>query len=292
MADCCCFATVKTAELGIVERCGKFSAVKNAGMSCYCFPFECLVDRVSTRVCELHNRCETKTKDNVFVVVSCSVQYQVIREKVFEAYYLLDNVEAQMRAYVYDVIRAHIPKMGLDDAFAAKEDLSLAVKTHLGEVMEKFGFQILTALVTDLTPDNKVRDAMNEINASRRQKEAAYQKAEGDKIIKVKKAEAESESMYLSGVGVAKQRMAIMDGLRESIVDGLRETVSTFSDDVKGATASDVLDLLLVTQYFDMMKEVSSRSGSKALFLKHNPTAVGTLRSEMKTGLLPMNSKK
>ncbi len=257
MADCCCFATVKTAELGIVERCGKFSAVKNAGMSCYCFPFECLVDRVSTRVCELHNRCETKTKDNVFVVVSCSVQYQVIREKVFEAYYLLDNVEAQMRAYVYDVIRAHIPKMGLDDAFAAKEDLSLAVKTHLGEVMEKFGFQILTALVTDLTPDNKVRDAMNEINASRRQKEAAYQKAEGDKIIKVKKAEAESESMYLSGVGVAKQRMAIMDGLRESIVSFSQGGV---------ADTKDVMDLLILNQYFDTLNEIGGSQGAKIIF--------------------------
>lgn len=277
MADCCCFATVKTAELGIVERCGKFSAVKNAGMSCYCFPFECLVDRVSTRVCELHNRCETKTKDNVFVVVSCSVQYQVIREKVFEAYYLLDNVESQMRAYVYDVIRAHIPKMGLDDAFAAKEDLSLAVKTHLGEVMEKFGFQILTALVTDLTPDNKVRDAMNEINASRRQKEAAYQKAEGDKIIKVKKAEAESESMYLSGVGVAKQRMAIMDGLRESIVSFSQGGV---------ADTKDVMDLLILNQYFDTLNEIGGSQGAKIIFQDNqkHPVTEGVLQANASLG--------
>jgi regulator of protease activity HflC (stomatin/prohibitin superfamily) len=277
MSTCCCIATVKTAEIGVVERCGKFSAVKNAGMSCFCYPIECLVDRVSTRVCELHNRCETKTKDNVFVVVSCSVQYQVIREKVFEAYYLLDDVEAQMRAYVYDVIRAHIPKMGLDDAFAAKEDLSMAVKTHLGEVMEKFGFQILTALVTDLTPDNKVRDAMNEINASRRQKEAAYQKAEGDKIIKVKKAEAESESMYLSGVGVAKQRKAIMDGLRESIV--------SFSEGGV-ANTKDVMDLLVLNQYFDTLNEIGGTAGAKIIFqdsTKH-PITEGVLQANASLG--------
>ena len=165
----------------------------------------------------------------------------------------------------------------LDDAFAAKEDLSMAVKTHLGEVMEKFGFQILTALVTDLTPDNKVRDAMNEINASRRQKEAAYQKAEGDKIIKVKKAEAESESMYLSGVGVAKQRKAIMDGLRESIV--------SFSEGGV-ANTKDVMDLLVLNQYFDTLNEIGRSAGAKIVFqdsTKH-PITEGVLQANASLG--------
>ena len=160
----------------------------------------------------------------------------------------------------------------MDDAFAAKEDLSLAVKQHLGEVMEKFGYQILTALVTDLTPDNKVRDAMNEINASRRQKEAAYQKAEGDKIIKVKKAEAESESMYLSGVGVAKQRMAIMDGLRDSIVSFAEGGI---------ADTKDVMDLLILNQYFDTLNEIGASQGSKVIFQDKstNPVTEGVLQA-------------
>ena len=158
--------------------------------------------------------CEAKTKDNVFVQVAASVQYQVIREKVYESFYILQNPHAQMKAYVFDVIRSTLPTMELDEAFESKEEVSMALKTHLAEVMETYGYKILQALVTDLTPDSRVRDSMNEINASKRLKEAAYQRAEGEKVLKVKRAEAEAESMYLSGVGVARQRKAIMDGLR------------------------------------------------------------------------------
>ena len=146
--------------------------------------------------------------------VAVSVQYQVIREKVYEAFYVLQDPHYQMKAYVFDVIRSTIPTMLLDEAFESKEEVSRAVRSHLSEVMETFGYQIMGALVTDLTPDARVRDAMNEINASKRMKEAAYQRAEGEKVLKVKRAEAEAESMYLSGVGVARQRKAIMEGLR------------------------------------------------------------------------------
>jgi len=155
-----------------------------------------------------------------------------------------------MTAYVYDVIRATLPTMTLDQSFEAKEEISLSLKTHLQEVMSSYGFIILQALVTDLLPASVVRDAMNEINASKRMKEAANQKAEGEKVLKVKRAEAESESMYLSGVGVARQRTAIMEGLQESVVQ--------FSSEVKGANAKDVMDLLILNQYFDTIQVIRS----------------------------------
>ena len=170
----------------------------------------------------------------------------MIKEKVYSAFYVLTSPHEQMTAYVYDVIRATLPTMTLDQSFEAKEEISHSLKTHLQEVMSSYGFIIMQALVTDLSPATIVREAMNEINASKRMKEAAYQKAEGEKILKVKRAEAESESMYLSGVGVARQRTAIMDGLKGSVLQ--------FSSEVKGATAKDIMDLLILNQYFDTMQ--------------------------------------
>lgn len=177
--------------------------------------------------------------------VSTSVQYQVVTEKVYQAHYVLANTKKQMTDYVYDVIRSTIPTMTLDEAFESKEEVSLTVKAQLVEVFTTYGYTILQALVTDLAPDGRVRDAMNEINASKRLKEAAYQRAEGEKVLKVKRAEAEAESMYLSGVGVARQRKAIMEGLRESIV--------LFSSEISSTSPSDVMDLLVLNQYFDTL---------------------------------------
>eukprot|EP01034_Spumella_vulgaris_P037389 gene37389-46129_t len=152
--------------------------------------------------------------------------------------------------------------MTLDHAFESKEEVSVSLKTHLQEVMSTYGFTILNALVTDMTPDRKVSDAMNEINASKRMKEAAYQRAEGEKILKVKKAEAEAESMYLSGVGVARQRRAIMDGLKDSIVE--------FSANVEGTSSKDVMDLLVLTQYFDTLQEMGHNPSVKCVFLPND----------------------
>jgi len=214
---------------------------------------------------------ETKTKDNVFVTVFVSVQYQTIREKVYSAYYVLSDPHSQMRAYVYDTIRASVCGMNLDHAFESKEEISLSLKTHLQETMNNYGVIILNALVTDLSPDVKVRDAMNEINASKRLKESAYQRAEGEKILKVKKAEAEAESMYLSGVGVARQRKAIMDGLKDSII--------AFSSNVPGTTPKDVMDLLVLNQYFDTLQDMSNNN-TKVVFLS-NDTGGNSFRNQM-----------
>ena len=236
-----------------------------------------MVGVVSLRIQEINVVLETKTLDNVFVTVHVSVQYQVIREKVYSAHYVLSDLQAQMRAYIFDTIRALLCHMTLDSAFETKEEISSHLKTHLQEVMSNYGFTIINALVTDLSPDIKVRDAMNEINTSKRLKEAAYQRAEGEKVVKVKRAEAEAESMYLSGVGVARQRKAIMDGLKDSIVQ--------FSHNVPGTTAKDIMDLLVLTQYFDTLHEIGHNPNTKTIFLPNDshPVRDGIMQASAST---------
>ena len=184
--------------------------------------------------------CETKTKDNVFVNVVISIQYEAIIAKAWHAYYRLANPEQQIQAYVFDVVRSTLPRMDLDESFASKETLAVSVKQHLDDTMMEYGYHICKALVTDISPDARVKMSMNEINASRRLREAAKEKAEADKIVHVKAAEADAESKYLSGVGVARQRQAIVNGLQDSIIE--------FSGEIAGTTPKDVMDLLLLTQ--------------------------------------------
>ena len=194
------------------------------------------------RVKQLDVVCETKTKDNVFVQVGVAVQYRVVTESAYDAWYRLTNPTSQIQAYVFDVIRSTVPRLELDAAFESKDDIAKAVYDQLQNVMKDYGYAIVNTLVTDMSPDNKVKASMNEINAAKRLKEAASHQAEADKIRQVKGAEAEAEARYLSGLGVARQRKAIVEGLQSS--------VSAFSDEVDGATPRDVMDILLLTQYF------------------------------------------
>mmetsp|Transcript_12504 Transcript_12504/g.37725 ORF Transcript_12504/g.37725 Transcript_12504/m.37725 type:complete len:295 (+) Transcript_12504:101-985(+) len=265
---CCCFECVETSEVGVVETCGQYEKLASAGFHCLYYPFQAIAGRVTLRVQQLDVQCETKTLDNVFVSVVISVQYSILQESIYEAFYRLSNPQSQIQSYVYDVVRATLPRMNLDTAFEAKEEVAQSVKKSLGQVMSGYGYEIHQALVTDLSPDFKVKAAMNEINASKRLKDAAFAKAEGEKIILVKAAEAEAESKYLSGVGVARQRKAIVDGLRESI--------SAFSGHVVGTTPKDVIDLLLLTQYFDMLKDVGNQPRTSTFFLPTSKNKKGS----------------
>jgi len=239
-----------------------------------------LVGKVSFRVQQLNVKVETKTLDNVFITSVVTVQYQVLRESVFEAFYSLTNPVQQMTAHVYDVMRSELPTLELDAAFEAKEELSLAVKNALSETFTRYGYQILQVLITDLEPDERVKNAMNEINSAKRLKYAVAEKSEGEKILLVKAAEAEAEAKYLSGVGVAKQRKAIVDGLRTSIVD--------FSEGVGGTTAKDVMDLLLLTQYYDCIQQVGSAPHCKTTFV---PTSKG-VTDQMRQSLMQADMAK
>lgn len=266
MGDCCCFTIINTSEVGLIERFGKYTRLAEAGCVFLACPFEILGGKVSLRLQQLDVVCETKTKDNVFVTVHVSVQYQVLRDKIYQAHYVLNDHRRQMTAYVYDVLRSSICDLTLDRSFEAKDEVSNSLKAHLSELMGTYGYQIHQTLVTDISPDPRVRDAMNEINASKRIKEAAFQRAEGEKVVKVKRAEAEAESMYLSGVGVARSRKAIVDGLRDSIVD--------FSSHVDGASAKDAMDLLVLTQYFDTLHEIGSQPQCKTVFTSNDNAPV------------------
>lgn len=213
--------------------------------------------------------CETKTKDNVFVQVGVAVQYRVVTESAYDAWYRLTNPTSQIQAYVFDVIRSTVPRLELDAAFESKDDIARAVFEQLQNVMKDYGYSIVNTLVTDLAPDAKVKASMNEINAARRLKEAASHQAEAEKVRQVKAAEAEAEARYLSGLGVARQRKAIVEGLKSS--------VSEFSEEVTGASPKDVMDILLLSQYFDTLSVV----GANSLILEHDPATVANLQGQV-----------
>lgn len=269
MGDCCCFVCIRTQEVGVVEDLGQFKGLYDSGLHCLCWPLQSVVARLSLRMQQLDVICETKTKDNVFVQVAVAVQYRVLLGNAYDAYYRLSDPRSQIQSYVFDVVRSTVPKMELDEAFASKADIAEAVLEQLKDVMANYGYEIKNCLVTDLSPDYKVKASMNEINASRRLKEAASHKAEADKVKQVKNAEAEAEARYLSGLGVARQRKAIVQGLQES--------VGEFSDDVEGATPKDVMDILLLSQYFDTLSAV----GANSLIVEHDPATVAALRGSV-----------
>lgn len=248
---------------------GQFKRLIGEGPSLICWPLQSVAGRLSLRVKQLDVICETKTKDNVFVQVGVAVQYRVVTESAYDAWYRLTNPTSQIQAYVFDVIRSTVPRLELDAAFESKDDIARAVFEQLQNVMKDYGYAIVNTLVTDLSPDNKVKASMNEINAARRLKEAASHQAEADKIRQVKGAEAEAEARYLSGLGVARQRKAIVEGLQSS--------VAAFSDEVEGASPRDVMDILLLTQYFDTLSGV----GANSLILEHDPATVASLQMQV-----------
>merc|ERR1712032_1516868 len=248
------------------EDLGQFKRLIDPGLHCIAYPIIQIAGTLSLRIQQLDITCETKTKDNVFVHVGVAVQFRVLIENSFDAFYRLSDPRSQIQSYVFDVIRSTIPRMELDESFASKQEIAKEVLHQLDTVMKDYGYEIINTLVTDLSPDNRVKASMNEINASRRLKEAASHKAEADKVKQVKAAEAEAEARYLSGLGVARQRKAIVHGLQES--------VGTFSNEVEGATPKDVMDKLLLTQYFDTLASV----GANSLIVEHDPATVASLR--------------
>ncbi|CAL5198347.1 unnamed protein product [Lathyrus oleraceus] len=279
MGNLVCCVQVDQSKVAIKEGFGKFEKVLQPG--CHCLPWflgKQIAGHVSLRLQQLDIKCETKTKDNVFVNVVASIQYRVLADRANDAFYKLTNTRTQLQAYVYDVIRASVPKLNLDDAFEQKNEIAKAVEQELEKAMSAYGYEIVQTLITDIEPDVHVKRAMNEINAAARMRVAANEKAEAEKILQIKRAEGEAESKYLSGMGVARQRQAIVDGLRDSVIG--------FSVNVPGTTARDVMDMVLVTQYFDTMKEIGATSKSSAVFIPHGPGAVRDVASQIRDGLL------
>jgi regulator of protease activity HflC (stomatin/prohibitin superfamily) len=270
--------TVQQQTVAIVQRLGKFHREAGPGIHLKIPGIDQVVSRMNLRVQQLDVGIETKTEDNVFVDMVVSVQYFVLPEKVYEAQYKLDDAQRQIRSYVFDVVRAQVPRIKLDDVFEKKDDIAEAVKIELSHVMEGFGYGIVKALVTEIEPDPQVKAAMNEINAAQRMRVAANEKGEAERILKVKAAEGDAQSKALQGKGIADQRAAIVAGLRDS--------VDEFQRSVPGTTAKDVMNLVLMTQYFDMLKEIGASTRSTAIMIPHSPGHLQSLSEQMRNAML------
>jgi regulator of protease activity HflC (stomatin/prohibitin superfamily) len=272
------FFTVSTAEVAIVTRFGKFLRVADPGLN-WKWPFiDTIAGRVSLRVNQITLTMETKTRDNVFVTIPISVQNRVRPEKVYDAYYKLSNPVEQIQSYVEQVILGHVPGMTLDEVFASQSGIAAAVKQELDTDMAGFGYEIVNVLVTDIVPDPKVKSAMNDINAAQREQVAANARGEAEKILVVKRAEAEAESKALQGQGIANQRKAIIEGLQASI--------EQFQKVVGDASTSEVMQLVLVTQYFDTLKSIGETDKTNTLFLSHSPGSVKDISDQILQSML------
>jgi len=291
MSVCCCFVPTSTGTVKIVERFSAFQTVLRPGLGCVIPCVDCVSGTISMRLQQIEVACETKTKDNVFITLRASVQYKVLPtdEDIKNAHYRLTNPAKQVEAYVYDVVRATVPKIDLDDVFTTKDEIAETITNSLKASMRSFGFEIKGTPITDIDPDRNVKHAMNEINKMKRLRVAAEDEGEAVKIRAVKEAEAEAarteiqakadaEAKYLGGQGISRQRQAIMEGLRES--------VNAFREEVAGIDSKTVLDLMIVTQYFDMMKDVGAQPKSNAVFLNHSPGALEDLAGAVSKGFM------
>lgn len=271
------FFLVRQQTCAVIERLGKFLRVAGPGLHFKIPLIDNIVARPSLRINQLAVSVETKTLDNVFVNVVVVVQHKILPEKVFEACYSLQNPEYQIKAFIFDLVRAQVPKLNLDDVFSKKDDIANAVKAELAKPMAEFGYSIIETLVTDINPDQNVKAAMNEINTAQRLRVAATEKGEAEKILKVKQAEAEAEASILHGKGIAGQRQAIIEGLSQSVEEFVRQ--------LPGTQPSHVMDMVLLIQYIDTLKEIGANSKSNVVFVPHSPGNVADLSDQIRESI-------
>ncbi len=265
------FFMVKQQTAAIIERFGKFHSIRQSGLH-FKIP---LVDRVSgklsLKIQQLDVIIETKTLDDVFVKLKVSVQYKVIKDKVYDAFYKLDYPHDQITSYVFDVVRAEVPKMKLDDVFVKKDDIAIAVKSELNDAMMTYGYDIIKTLVTDIDPDAQVKEAMNRINASEREKVAAQYEGDAQRILIVERAKAEAESKRLQGQGIADQRREIARGLEESV-----EVLNKV-----GINSQEASALIVVTQHYDTLQSIGQETNSNLILLPNSPQAGSQMLNDM-----------
>ncbi|MEA1850600.1 SPFH domain-containing protein [Chryseobacterium sp. MHB01] len=274
------FFVVKQETAAIIERFGKFQAVKHSGLHLKLPIIDQIAKRLNLRIQQLDVMIDTKTLDNVFIKMKISVQYQVIRTQVGDAYYRLENPENQITSYVFDVVRAEVPKLKLDDVFVKKDDIAIAVKGELQEAMQSYGYDIIKALVTDIDPDEQVKHAMNRINAAEREKTAAEYESEAQRIRIVAVARAEAESKKLQGQGIADQRREIAKGLEESV--RMLNNVEINSHEASA--------LIVVTQHYDTLHSVGSSNRSNLVLLPNSPTAASNMLNDLVVAMTAANT--
>ena len=255
-----CFC-ISTGEMGLVESLGKFDHLADPG--CHCIgPTSSMSGKVSLRVQSINCKVDSKTKDNALVLISASVQYKVLTDKVQEAYYKFQNPAAQIQSFASNVIRGQVPKHTIDEVFVIRDEIQKALKDELDEAMASYGFNIIATLITDIDPSNEIKQAMSQINTNARLRIADGYEADTEKLKVIKAAEADAEAKRLSGVGLAEQRKAAVMGLQTS--------VTSFQENVKDMNAKDVMALLMMNQYFDALKDISSSGRGNVVFLQGN----------------------
>jgi regulator of protease activity HflC (stomatin/prohibitin superfamily) len=269
--------TVEQQTCAIIERLGRFIRFARPGINFRIPLIEARSGEISLRIHQLDVEVETKTRDNVFIKTIVAIQYKVLESKIYEAYYTLHDPVGQIKAFVFDLVRAQVPLMELDDVFSRKDDVADAVKRELRDPMSDFGYEIIKALVIDINPDENVKAAMNEINTAQRMRVAANERGEAEKILKVKQAEAEAEAAVLRGKGVAGQREAIISGLSQSIDMFTRQT---------GSTPSNAMDMVLAIQYIDALKEIGGQSKSNVVFVQHSPVGQNSVTEQIRESIL------
>jgi regulator of protease activity HflC (stomatin/prohibitin superfamily) len=265
------FFIINQQTAGVIERFGKFHSIRQSGLQLKIPVIDRIAGKLSLKIQQLDVIIETKTKDDVFVKLKVSVQYKVIKEKVYDAFYKLDFPHEQITSYVFDVVRAEVPKMILDDVFLKKDDIAIAVKSELNVAMMEYGYDIIKTLVTDIDPDAQVKEAMNRINASEREKVAAQFEGDAARILIVEKAKAEAESKRLQGQGIADQRREIARGLEES-VSVLNKV------DINSQEASA---LIVVTQHYDTLQSIGQETNSNLILLPNSPQAGSEMLNNM-----------
>ena len=266
-------------QMGVVERLGKFNRVIGPGLNFVIPIIEGVAGRESIRVRQLDVPVETKTKDNVFVNLGVSVQFIAVSEKIFDAFYRLTDVEMQITSYVYDVVRGEVPKKTLDEVFETKEDLAQIIKSDLSDSMDDFGYAIIKSLITDIDPAPNVKAAMNQINATARLLVAAENEAEADKIRQVKSAEAEAESKKLQGEGIAQQRAAIIEGIKDSINDLKQVTGSEVE-------TQDVMNMVMMVQYFDALRDIGTSGQNNAVLIPYGAGGSNQIFQQMTQAMI------
>jgi regulator of protease activity HflC (stomatin/prohibitin superfamily) len=271
------FSTVKIVSeksAKIVQRLGSFNRILQPGIN-FCIPvLESVAGTVSLKVQQLQVQIETKTKDDVFVKLQVSVHVRILEDKVKQAFYELDNPYNQISSYIFDTVRAEVPKLELDDVFSRKDDIATAVRTELAEYMEKYGYHIVETLITDIEPDALVKESMNRINAAKRNKEAIAEDSEGRKIAKIKDAEADKEARRLQGEGVANQRLAIIKGFADSVQD--------FNNTLTTVSPIEIMQFVLLTQHYDTIKEIGEKNSS--IIVPYSPGNVQNLQQQLMEG--------
>jgi regulator of protease activity HflC (stomatin/prohibitin superfamily) len=272
------FFTVETAQVAIVQRLGKFARVAGPGLNWKTPYLEMVVRRLSMKVQQFDVQVETKTQDNVFVQIPVSIQYKIIPEGVESAFYKLSDPVKQIESMVYNVVLGHVPKMKLDDTFLNQADIASDLRDNLDASMKEYGYSIVKVLISDIVPDQKVKAAMNDINAAQREREATVSRAETNKMLLVKQAEAEAESKRLQGEGIANQRKAIIAGLKDSVED--------FAKTVPGSTPQDVMQLVLMTQYFDTLKDIAANDHSNTILIPHTPNTLTDLFAQVRNAII------